>query len=106
MLFLARFQGDISPILVDAATPDRALERIAEETDDVPAELHPVPAQSLMCEVRFADPEGQEAEGNPGNATMTEIALDPMGDFAEWLSETDDQPLAEGDELAALNGGR
>lgn len=100
MLFLARFEGDQRPILVEGDDPEDALELLAHSVEGVPSQLHPLPKGLLCAEVCFADPEGEEdpedgGASNPGNATDAGVALDPMGELAEWLHETDDEPILE-----------
>ncbi len=107
MLFLARFQGDLLPVVIDtplaaegeelAAVLARTIERVETETGERPATIQPVPPGLLFCEVKFStiDEElaGAEHEGNPANLAELGVVCEPFESFAEWLELVDEEPL-------------
>ena len=94
MLYLARFRGDLLPILVGTSSDDtdELAERIEQEIGERPAELREVPIDVICCEVRFPDPEGEEQEDNPANVGESPV-VDPFEAFAAWLEAADEAPL-------------
>lgn len=112
MLFLARFQGDLLPVVLDVPSTDgeelaavlaRAIARVEAETSERPATIQPVPPGLLFVEVKFAtldDPEaeleasgGSGHQGNPANLADMGVVCEPFESFAEWLELVDDEPL-------------
>lgn len=96
MLYMARFSGDMTPVLVGAATTELATSRVLEETGVLPVTLHEIPDEMLMCEIRFADGDLVDstlATTNPADLTDVGVALEPFDDFAAWIESIDDEPF-------------
>lgn len=98
MIYLAKFQkpadGDdaIADVFVDAETGDEALDVLKRNgIDDPVARLVVLPRNVFCCEVRWADDdagdvEGEEDEQNPANYTDAGVVLevgDALADFLE-----------------------
>lgn len=106
-LYLARFRGTLSPLVIDEPQGlDAAIVRIEAETGERPATLESVPPGTLFTEVRFATAAGvavvegghgpeaeEEEEDNPANLSPMGVILEPFEDFAEWLEARDDDEL-------------
>ena len=100
MLFLARFSGDLAPILVDAADVDEATARIEEETGGTrPAVLVDVPPGLFCAEVQFKFSDDEDGDDEP-----FAVQLDPFADVAEWIAAIDDADLPGLDDDEAGDG--
>lgn len=101
-LWIAQFGDDVAEVLVDAATPEEATERLATFSEDAPTGLVPVPAGILIAELLWAEPEpDDEHPANAANFVDESVALVPGEDFGEWLVEYLEQ--REGGGLEALD---
>lgn len=101
MLYLARFQGDLLPLLVDVMGDapvdlERALALIEEATEARPVTMHPCPEGIIYGEVRFASPNqganDADGDGNPADHSAMGVVIEPFDDFAEWLEDVDCLP--------------
>lgn len=115
MIFLAKFRGDLTPMVIDVEVPppdapfwaiadgvapevrlaERAADRIEAEVRERPVTCQELPPGLLFCEVKFPTPDDEE-DGNSADVSAEGVALEPLAEFAEWLD------LADAADLAAL----
>lgn len=96
-LWIAQFGEDVAEVLVDAATPEEATERLAAFSEDAPTGLVPVPAGVLLAELLWAEPEpDEEHPANAANFVDESVALVPGEEFGEWLVDYLEQREAGG----------
>lgn len=102
MLYLARFATDLASLLIDAESDEDAIVIATNHAEEAPAEVRGLPSGMLVCELRIADPIGNEEDDNPANATESGVALEVLEDAAAWLADVEDQeiPPPPGEDLA------
>lgn len=102
MLFVVHLI-DATPLVVDAADEEAALARVPDLAPECVAfGVTAIPPGTFACELRAADPEGDEDPANPANVSDVGIALEPFEDCAGFLAACD---LLEPPSAAEVQGG-
>lgn len=81
---------DATPLVAEAETEDAALDLVGRMAPDVVAfGVTAVPPGTFLCELRVADPEGDEQPDNPANVSDVGVSLEPFEELAAFLHACD-----------------
>lgn len=91
-LYVAKYNGELCDLIVDAADADAALEILkAHGVEDEPKGFVELPAGLFLAEVRIEGDEGPKEE-NPALATDVGMALVPFDAAADFIEAAGEEP--------------